>query len=120
MWQKAKITKTSLDFGSGEKVCDEFSAADSMRGFYHVGLWRFGHFEVMIPIWILLYGAAIVCGGAYSVRVVPMAGWCFIALGAVAFYAARRLRKFDDGFEFRRSAHCFRRDCRMEIRRLEK
>ncbi len=34
---------------------------------------------------MLAYGAAVVCGGAFSVRVVPMMGWCFIVMGAVAF-----------------------------------
>ncbi len=51
-----------------------------------LGLWRFEHYEVMIPVWILLYGAAVVCGGAFSVKAVPIMGWCFIALGAIAFF----------------------------------
>ena len=36
--------------------------------------------------WLLLYGTAIVTAGAYSVRIIPVLGLCFMALGAIAFF----------------------------------
>lgn len=37
-------------------------------------------------MWLLLYGSAVLAGGAHSIRVVQLLGACFVALGGVALF----------------------------------
>lgn len=85
MWQKSKITKMPLVSAPAKKFAMSFLPPLLCGVLITFGLWRFGNFELMIPVWISCYGAAVTCGGAFSVRAVPVMGWCFIALGAAAF-----------------------------------
>jgi hypothetical protein len=41
-------------------------------------------YSVLPGMWLILYGVAIITGGAFSVRVVPVMGICFAVFGTVA------------------------------------
>ena len=85
MWQKSKIGGQSLFSIPARKFAFGFTPSLIAGIAITLGLWRYDHYDMMAPVWMLLYGASVVTGGAFSVRVVPIMGWLFIAFGALAF-----------------------------------
>lgn len=52
-----------------------------------IALARSGDLSLLPGMWLLLYGASVVTSGTYSVKIVPVMGLCFMALGAVGLFA---------------------------------
>src|SRR5829696_3799182 len=55
MWQKSKIAKVSLTSAPARKFAFGFLPALICGAVITLGLWRFEHYEVMAPVWMLLY-----------------------------------------------------------------
>jgi hypothetical protein len=84
---KARRANSSLFSGPGRKFVLSFAPPIVVGGFLTLALLHLGAVSVLPGVWLLLYGTAIVTGGAFSVRVVPVMGLCLMSLGAAALFA---------------------------------
>jgi len=84
MVQKAKAAKSTLFYGAGRKFALNLFPAMIAGGVVTVVLYRHQLFGTMPGVWLLLYGVAVVNGGAFSVKIVPLMGISFMALGTIA------------------------------------
>ena len=85
LWQKSRLTESTFLSAPARKFALSFAPPLIAGVAITLGLWRHEHYEMMTPVWMLCYGAAVVCGGAFSVRAVPVMGWFFITLGALGY-----------------------------------
>lgn len=85
--RKARSAGVSLLNPSGRRFLMGFVPPVAAGLLLTIVLGRDEHLHSLPGIWLLLYGAGVVCGGASSVRVVPMMGLCFMAAGAGALFS---------------------------------
>jgi hypothetical protein len=85
--RKARRSKVSMVSGPAQKLALAFSPAMVVGAFLTAALLRIGANDLLPGVWLLLYGTAVVAGGAFSVRIIPVMGLCFIVLGAAALFA---------------------------------
>jgi hypothetical protein len=84
---KAHRANSALFSGPGRKFVLSFAPPIVVGGLLTFALYHTGFLAVLPGVWLLLYGTAIVTGGAFSVRVVPVMGLCLMLLGAAALFA---------------------------------
>ena len=81
---KARRTGLPLTSRPARRFLLSFAPPLAVGAALTVVLWRGGLAAQLPGLWLLSYGAAVVTGGAFSVRVVPVMGLGFMALGLVA------------------------------------
>ena len=84
---KAHRANSRLFSGPGRKFLLSFAPPIVVGALLTYTLDHYGALTALPGVWLLLYGTAIVTGGAFSVRVVPVMGLCLMLLGAVALFA---------------------------------
>jgi hypothetical protein len=82
--QKSARARTPLLSAPGRRFVAAFVPAMAAGALLTFVLFRGGALQFLPGSWLLLYGTAVVSGGASSVRVVPLMGMCFMAAGAAA------------------------------------
>ncbi len=86
MVRKARVLKVPLLSGAGRKFALSLSPPLLAGALLAIPLYRQGVSGLIPGMWLLLYGAGVVTGGAFSVPVIPVMGLCFLLEGAVALF----------------------------------
>lgn len=85
---KARRTGMPLTSRPARRFLLSFAPPLAVGAVLTVVLWRGGLGGQLPGLWLLSYGTAVVTGGAFSVRPVPVMGLGFMALGLLAMAVA--------------------------------
>jgi hypothetical protein len=87
MARKARAAQLPLLTGPGRKFGLSFLPPLLAGAVLTVVLYTGGLGSAIPGMWLLVYGAGVVTGGAFSVGIVPVMGVCFMVEGALALFA---------------------------------
>jgi len=84
---KARAAGDSLASRPGRRFAAAFLPSILAGAALTLALWRNGMAGMLPGVWLMLYGVAVMGGGAFSVRPVPQMGACFFLLGMAALFS---------------------------------
>lgn len=87
MVRKARRAKMPLLSGPARKFVMSFSPPMIVGALLTLVMYQAGLVSAIPGMWLLLYGTAVVAGGAFSVQIVPVMGLCFMTAGVLALFA---------------------------------
>jgi hypothetical protein len=88
MWLKARQSKDPVISTPARKFVLSFAPAVLAGGVLTGALYQTEALALVPGAWLLLYGTAVVAGGAFSVPPVPVMGMCFMVAGTAALFTA--------------------------------
>ncbi|MDX2043670.1 MAG: hypothetical protein SF097_20810 [Acidobacteriota bacterium] len=87
MKRKATAAQTKVMSPPGRQFTLSLAPPLIAGAMLSIALARVGAYDVLPGMWLLLYGTGVITGGAFSVKVVPVMGVCFMAVGLIALIA---------------------------------
>lgn len=87
MHRKALAAGVEPWSGPARRFAASFTPPIVAGGALTIALWLNGMAHLVPGTWLMLYGTAVITGGAFSVRIVPMMGVCFVVAGAATLFA---------------------------------
>jgi hypothetical protein len=86
MWRKARKAETRFMSGAARQFFISYFAPLIAGVVLTFTLFHSGNVDSLPALWLLLYGAAFVSSGAFSLRVIPVMGFCFMLFGLIAAF----------------------------------
>jgi hypothetical protein len=86
-YRKARRIQVELFSRPARKFMLAFAPSLAAGAVLTSALGRAGEVGLLPGCWLLLYGAGISAAGAFSVRIVPVMGTCFLFIGSAAIFS---------------------------------
>lgn len=86
MARKASRAGVTLRSPAARRFFVSYFAPIAAAALMTVAIVRAEDYALLPPLWLLCYGASFIASGAFSIRVVPVMGVCFMTLGIAALF----------------------------------